>query len=26
VEWAAGLYRFFVFSGSVVAGTVQLKW
>ncbi len=22
VEWAAGLYRFFVFSGSVVAGTV----
>ncbi len=25
LEWMAGLYRFF-FSGSVVAGTVQLKW
>jgi hypothetical protein len=22
----AGLYRFFFFSGSVVAGTVRLKW
>ncbi len=26
VEWAAGLYRFSVFSGSAVAGAVQLKW
>ena len=24
--WMAGLYRFFIFSGSVVAGTVRLKW
>ncbi len=26
LEWMAGLYRFFLFSGSVVAGTVRLKW
>ncbi len=26
VGWAAGLYRFFSFSASVVAGTVRLKW
>ncbi len=26
LNWMAGLYRFFFFSGSVVAGTVRLKW
>ncbi len=26
LEWMAGLYRFFLSSGSVVAGTVRLKW
>ncbi len=25
LKWMAGLYRFFLFSGSVVAGTVRLK-
>jgi hypothetical protein len=25
LEWVAGLYRFFIF-GSVVVGTVRLKW
>ena len=26
LKWMAGLYRFFLFSGSVVAGTVRTKW
>jgi hypothetical protein len=26
LERMAGLYRFFLFSGSVVAGTVRWKW
>ncbi len=26
LKWVAGLYRFFLFSASVVAGTVRLKW
>ncbi len=26
VVWAAGLYGFSSFSGSVLAGTVRLKW
>ncbi len=26
LEWMAGLYRFFLSSGSVVVGTVLLKW
>ena len=26
VEWTAGLYRFFFFSGSIAVGTVRVKW
>ncbi len=26
LKWIAGLYGFFFLSGSVVAGTVRLKW
>ncbi len=26
LNWMAGLYIFFLFSGSVVAGMVRLKW
>ncbi len=26
LEWMAGLYRFFLFSGPVVVGAVRLKW